>query len=443
MTSPPIALVSAAILLTLSGAARADDPVSGAAQSPGGPTIEVAPEHQKPPEPPAVAVGAGTVEDSKLVRGLSEQRGVRAEQSTTGTSVGGYAEAVVSGLQQGKNGEREWTADIPRLVLFVAHSFAKGVRFYSELEVEHAAGCAGCRGAVELEQAYVEAKLAGDSLGLRGGLVLMPMGIINQWHEPPIYLGAVRPRVETVVIPSTWRELGVGLFGTPRDWLRYEAYFVTGLDPAGFTSRGIGGGRQDGSLARANSWAGTARVEVEPLLGFVAGVSGYLSDAGANADVHAKDGDERSIDAPVLGWAADARWRRAGLEWKVLYAEWHLPESKQLMASFDEDGAPLVDAKSPVPTLVRGGYVELGYDVFHPFGLSHQIVPFARIERYDTQAAVPDGFAEDPSLRVTQLTFGAAYRPLQQVVVKVDYQLRYPTEGVDEGQLNFGLGCMY
>src|SRR5262249_3958364 len=150
-------------------------------------------------------------------------------------------------------------------------------------------------------------------LGLRAGVVLVPMGIINQWHEPPIFNGVERPAVDQVIIPTTWREGGLGIFGQPLEGVRYELYLVSGLDPTGFSAAaGIRGGRQSVSLATVNGLAVTGRVEVEPILGMVAGISGYFGNAGPNADLFDAAGHEVDPDIPVVGASADARIRREG-----------------------------------------------------------------------------------------------------------------------------------
>lgn len=440
------ALLALAASLPATAAAQAPAPPAG-----DGPTIEIAPEDSAPPPAakpgaPAVSLGAGVAPEHELVRGLTDQRFRSADASASSTAIGGYGEIQVRGTTAGREGERQWVADIPRLVLFVAHEFSDAFRAYTELEVEHSLSCASCPGAVELEQAYVDWRVLGDTLGLRAGLILVPMGIINQWHEPPVFHGVVRPRVDTAVIPSTWREIGVGAFGQPVDWLRYEAYLMTGLDPMGFSAGGVGGGRQNGGLARANAWAGVARVEVEPLLGVVFGASAYVSDLGPNASgqTFLRDANPVDLSLPAVGWAADARFRRSGLEFRAVFAEWRLPESRALMLSYDAAGAlNFPDASSPVPTVIRGGYVETAYDVLRPLGLSHQLLPFVRVEGYSTQAEVPEGYQANPQYSVRETTFGLSYRPIQQVVIKTDYQLRNVKLGFDQTQLNFGVGFMY
>jgi hypothetical protein len=366
-----------------------------------------------------------------------EQRMRAAAAAQSRTSIGGYGELTLSGDKAGKDGRREWVADMPRLVLFVAHQFNQKFRFYSELEVEHAIGNA------EFEQAYVDWKVLDDNLGLRAGIVLVPMGILNQWHEPPTYHGVFRPRVETTIIPSTWREIGAGFFGQPRDWLRYELYAMTGPDPMDFGGAGIRGGRQGGSFAKANAVAITGRVEVEPLLGWVIGASGYASEAGPNAATYDASGARTDLSMPVLGWDLDARWRRNGIEAKLLYAEFRVPNAAKLMEARNEAGAAIGNPLSPIARTTRGAYAELAYDVLRPFDLGHQLLPFVRVEAYDTQVSVPAPYVANPTFNVREYTFGLSYRPIQQVVVKADLQLRDKQLGMDESLVNFGLGFMY
>lgn len=444
--SPPAlaALVGLALSAFSPGADAQSPP-----KAPEGPVIELAPEHQNPqPEEPKkagmIGLGAAKAEDVELVRGLTDQRFRAALLSLTNTSIGGYGELLVRGNAAGREGETRWTADVARLVIFVAHTFTNDIRAYTELELEHSLSCPSCPGAVELEQAYLDWRLWGDYLGLRAGLVLVPMGIMNQWHEPPIFHGVVRPRVETVIIPSTWREIGIGLFGRPVEGLRYELYAATGLNPLAIRAGGLAASRQNGALASAKAWAATGRLEYEPLLGVVMGAAFYASDAGDNAAFYLRNHERVDVGVPLVGWAVDARWRRSGLEWKMLYAEWRLPQAKALMHTFDAaGGANFPDRTRPVATVMRGGYVEGAYDVLRPFGVDHQLLPFARLEFYDTQAAVPEGFTANPTFSVREYTFGASYRPIQQVVFKGDYQLRNRKLGLDERQINFGVGFMY
>ena len=83
----------------------------------------------------------------------------------------------------------------------------------------------------------------------RGDVDLVPMGFVNEMHEPTVYFGAERPEVERLILPSTWRENGVGAFGTIADRFHYRVYLINGMDGQGFSSNGLRGGRQNGSRA--------------------------------------------------------------------------------------------------------------------------------------------------------------------------------------------------
>ena len=388
------------------------------------------------PKLPAVAFGQGKVSDPDMLRGLRDLRFRTAEASRGRTSIGGYGELQVIGLRSGKGNPYEWTADVRRLVVFVAHSFTDSIRAYTELEVEHAK-------TAEIEQALVEWSVLDRYLGLRAGLVLLPMGMVNEVHEPPVFNGVTRPRVETVVIPSTWRELGAGVYGNPTEQLRYQLYAVTGLDPLLFDASGFANARGNGFQSKAKAWGVVGRVEYEPAIGFVVGADGYFGDMGKNGKFYLRDRSRVDVSAPVIGYSIDARLRRAGVEWKALFTEWYIPEAAALMHTFNQSGKPNYDAARPVPTRIRGAYIEGGYDVFYPFGLSHQLVPFARLEYYDTQSAVPDGYKRNQYYNIREYTFGVSYRPIREVVVKADYQLRDRRAGADETQANFGVGFMY
>src|SRR5690349_1257867 len=151
------------LLALLSFAARADaepddKPAAPPAKDESGPSIEIAPEHDQPApsEKPAISLGAGSADDHELVRGMTAQRFRSAAESSSSTSIGGYGEIQARGTTQGRDGAREWVADIPRLVVFVAHEFSESFRSYVEIEVEHSLSCPTCPGAVELEQAYID-----------------------------------------------------------------------------------------------------------------------------------------------------------------------------------------------------------------------------------------------------------------------------------------------
>lgn len=387
-------------------------------------------------------VDVGTrADEAALVRGLQDAR-----LESSGTVIGGYGQLQAKWLGVGPNPEYEGEATVRRLVLFVSHDFSNlgaPIRAYTELEWENAVAGDGQPGSVEVEQAFLEARVAGDALSVRGGLILVPFGIVNQWHEPPVFHGVDRPSLDQVLIPTTWRELGVGVTGKP-GIVRYELYAMTALDPTGFDDAGIVNGRTLGAVSPANAGALAGRFEVEPTLGLVAGASGYASDAGGAADWYDATGQKLDLSLPVLGAEVDARWRGYGVEARVLGAMFWLPESDDLMEAKKADGSPyFLDGAGVVPTRTRGGYVELGWNVLYFVDTAMEVVPFARLEHYDTQNAVPEGYEANPLRVVDEGTFGVTWRPIPNVAVKADVQLRDRKYGDDELGWNVGIGYMF
>lgn len=412
--------------------------------------------------PGGIGLGAQVDEDD-LMKGLQDAR----LHGVSNTVIGGYAQLNANLLSVGPGddgtgfGAPSATADVRRLVVFVAHTFSPWARFYTELEWEHALACRTCSGASEIEQAFVEIDVVKvgvsseetTAMTARAGLILIPMGIINQWHEPPIFHGVDRPRSEELVIPSTWRELGAGVVGSPLPGFNYELYLTTGLDPLGFDASGIGGGRKNGSFVDASSWMVSGRAEVEPFLGFLAGVSGVAGDTGGSVFGATRfidgNGDPRPLTLPLYGIAGDARVRRGGLEARTVVVGFFFPYAADLMTASLADGTPAFlppsSGKGAIATRTTAAQLEVAYDVLRllPVETEQQLLPFVRVDFTDTQNEVPDGFVKDESQTVKELTVGVSYRPFQQVVIKADGQLRNRALGLDEGQLNLGLGLMF
>src|SRR5690349_5634966 len=149
------------------------------------------------------------------------------------------------------------TADVGRFVLGASYAFDERTRFVSELELEHAVSSADDPGEVEVEQAYLERRL-GDQAFARAGLFLMPVGMLNENHEPTRYYGVFRNFVETAIIPSTWRELGASIEGNTASGVRWDVGLTTGSDLSKWdatSSEGIESPlaaiHQEGQLARA------------------------------------------------------------------------------------------------------------------------------------------------------------------------------------------------
>ena len=197
-----------------------------------------------------------------------------------GLSIGGYGEGSYS-AKVGDKGSNKDSADMKRIVLYAGYKFTDKILFNSELEFEHATTAA--KGQVSVEFASLDFFMD-TKANVRAGLVLMPMGFVNRIHEPVFYFGNNRPEVERYIIPSTWREMGAGLFGAITPSLTYTAYVVNGLDASKFTSNGIRDGRGGGSQAKAENFGYVARLDYDPavLPGVTVGGSAYVGDSGQN-----------------------------------------------------------------------------------------------------------------------------------------------------------------
>lgn len=404
------------------------------------PTLAHAEEAQQD-DGPSLELPESDPADEWLLRGMQDER-----KSRPGTTIGGYGQLNANWQKAGPDTPVEGEASVRRLVVFLAHQFDERFRVYTELEWENAIAGAGNQGAVEVEQVYVDWKLLDETLQLRAGLLLVPMGIINQWHEPSVFHGVERPLVDQVIIPTTWRELGAGVFGESGIF-RYEAYVVAAPDPTLLSRDGFSAARGLGALAKADGPAFTGRIEAEPALGLVFGASTFIGDMGGNGVFFDGDGDRVRLDLPIVGWSADARYRQHGWEARAMFAQFHMPENGTLLDVQREDGSPIFadPAGSGVPaTRMEGGYVEVAYDVLRLLADTHQqLLPFVRLEMANTQAAMPEGFDADPRFNVQMATYGLTYRPITQVVFKTDFQIVDRERGDDEWLANAGVGFMF
>lgn len=355
-----------------------------------------------------------------------------------GVSIGGYGEALyrnfASRADDGTRGAGADALDLARAVFYFGYKFERGIVFNSEIEYEHATTGEGSeeRGEVSVEFAYLEFPL-GKHLGLRAGQLLAPVGIKNELHEPTIYLGSRRPDVETLIIPSTWSEVGVGVFGETGP-LTWRAYVLASLDASGFTAEGIRAGRQGGSNSKAHDLALTTRLDWTPVPGLLVGGSFFGGDSGQGRE----DLSGRPVRARTTLFDLHAGWKSRGWQLSGLYAKGHVGDVARLNDALGLTGADSVGKTS------HGWYAEAGYDVLRGEARSEvSLTPFVRYERYGTQDAVPSGFARDPALRVGVATVGIEYKPIPNIVVKADYQDYKNDAGTGLDRFNVALGYIF
>ena len=350
-----------------------------------------------------------------------------------GVSIGGYGEWLGSFYdgedQSGDPSGKTDTLDDLRAVIYLGYKFSDRWLLNTEIEFEHASTSKS--GEASVEFAYLD-YLWRESLGIRAGLILVPMGLINEMHEPTTYLGANRPETERRIIPSTWRENGAGIFGS-LGALSYRTYVLNGLDAAGFSASGLRGGRQKGSKAKAEDLAWVGRLDWDPAPGLTLGLSAWLGQSGQ--DMRTDAGQAIGVKTQI--WEAHLDWRWRGLEVRGLWAQADLDDVAELNTELGLVGADSIGER------LEGGYVQVGWDLLAGRQGQQALIPFIRWENVDTQVRVPDGWMINPANQVKVLTVGMSYKPLEQIVVKMDWQQvdNRASTGVD--RFSLGLGYVF
>lgn len=347
-------------------------------------------------------------------------------QAKPGVSIGGYGEVIYQNYDGKKQDDSPANLtdrfDALRAIVYVGYRFTDRLIFNSEIEFEH--GSTEDNGDVSLEFGYLEYRHS-RPFGVRAGLLLSPMGFINEMHEPPTYLGTTRPETERQIIPSTWRENGVGILGEVGK-LEYRAYVINGFDGTGFEADGLREGRQDGSEAAARHFGAVARLGITPMPGFTVSASAY----------HGNSGQRDSLAAATTIWEAHAEFRRNGLELRGLYTQARVHDVDELNALNGFIGSESIGER------LSGWYLQAGFDVLRS-STTHQLIPFVRYESLNTQDRVPTGFSADPSNDRRILTVGFSWKPIPDVVLKADYQVNHNETETGVNQFNVALGYLF
>lgn len=327
------------------------------------------------------------------------------------TRLGGYAEMHLNKLENDLDGgEDKDEIDFHRFVLFLGHEFSERTRFYSELELEHSITGEDNEGEFELEQAYVEHDIAARHR-LKAGLFLMPVGLLNETHEPDTFYGVERNNVERNIIPTTWWEGGVAVAGEIAPGLSYDAALTSGLglDPEE-GQWAIRDGRQKVSEADASDPAYTARLKYTGIAGLELATSLQYQQ-----DVY-----QGALDDDVAATLVEAHmaYNKGPFGLRALYADWRL-----------DDG---------IETFRTGADEQEGWYVEPSWRLSTRWGVFARYSEWDNQA----GASLDSGYN--QWDMGLNYWLEENVVFKLDYQRQDAPEGKDQlDGINLGMGLSF
>ncbi|MBT1444250.1 porin [Shewanella sp. JM162201] len=321
------------------------------------------------------------------------------------TTIGGYGELHYNNIDNNLDHSKDKKEmDFHRFVLFFGHEFTKGTRFFSELELEHSLSGEGKKGEVELEQAYIEHDI-NQSLTGKAGLFLMPVGIINETHEPDTFYGVERNPVESNIIPATWWEGGLALNIKAAPGLAFDTAVTSGLSVD--ASYSIRGGRQKVSYAKTDDLAYTGRVKYT-------GVPGLELAASALYQTDLTQGKDGVDEASATMLEAHGIYSIGGFSIKALYAQWEIDGKEAEALGRDSQ---------------TGWYIEPAYRFNEQFGI------FARYNEWDTEA----GNDADTTKKMTN--FGINYWLHEHVVFKADYEKQ--SGAVDADGFNLGVGYQF
>jgi hypothetical protein len=348
-----------------------------------------------------------------------------------GTNIVGYGEMAYSKFRQSGDA----TADLTRFVFGFNHRFDERLTFHSEVEIEHAVVSSEDKGEAEIEQAWVNYKL-NDGVNFKGGLFLIPLGILNETHEPPTYYGVLRNQVETRIIPTTWRELGVGVHGMLGEGFRYDVGVTTSFDSGKLDDplTGIRSAHQEGSEANARNLAVYGALSYR-LPGLLVGGGVFSGDTGQNG---ASNPALQGVPARFTIWEVHGQYRIAGLDLQALYTAGTLGDADKVTAAlFAADPATAFAA----PQSMKGWYAQAAYHVFKKGNFD--VAPFVRYERIDIrQAEDPaNNLFQDPNNNERIKTLGVNFWVHPQVVLKADIQ-RYATDRTQDAY-RLGLGFTF
>jgi hypothetical protein len=347
-----------------------------------------------------------------------------------GLAVGGYGEFYFEDTIDGNN-----TADMYRFITYIGYKFSDKIVMNTELEFEHgttSSNYAGKGGSVSVEFAYLDFLLH-QNFNVRTGNLLVPMGFINQLHEPPFYRGNFRPAIERSIIPSTWRELGAGAHGQITSDMRYTAYVINGMNGAKFDEDGVRGGRQKGNRALWNDVGVVGALDYESAR-FGITASGYYG--GADHDL-ILDTNDQTIS--VSNWITEAHayWRGAGFEFRGLVAFSGIDGAEELGGV----------AMETIPEEQFGWYLEGAYDIAPLFAEQpgYRIEPWVRYEAYDLHAGVPEGAVADASQDRQSITAGVHFMPHAQVVIKGEWEHLTTANDADDAvdEVRVGAGFVF
>jgi hypothetical protein len=372
----------------------------------------------------AILVGFGTMfsQPENIEESITEQAAAQNaaqklfdEGTSNKLTIGGYGE-IHSNHPENGNGK----VDVHRLVTLFGYKFNDKVQFISEIEFEHVKE-------VYVEQAFMSYSIT-DNLNLRAGLMLIPMGIVNEYHEPTTFNGVERPGMDKSIVPSTWREIGFGINGRlDNASIKYQAYIFNGFSSNGLGgSNGLRSGRQKGAEAMFNESNLSTRIDYYGIGNLKVGFSGYFGNT--NVDV---DSDAPKVGISMVGF--DARYTNNRFGARGQYITASISDTEDYNTYYE----------SNLGSKLAGYYVEASYNLLET-SKTEKLDLFARYSNYDTHASVAGSLVANDAYDRNVLTTGLTWHVADGAAFKMDYQILGNESSDDTSSvLNFGVGVWF
>lgn len=365
-----------------------------------------------------------------------------------GLSIGGYAETNFNKVVKNGTSSSNDNFDFVRLVAYLGYKFTDKLVFNSEIEFEHAttdSTVSAGDGEVAVEFATLD-YLFDPRVNARGGLMLVPVGFINEVHEPPFYLGNVRPPVETQIIPTTWSANGVGLFGELAPGLLYKAYGITSFNAKGYRTLNLRDARQSGNRELASDWSFVGRTDYAFLPEWSGGGSLYVGTQGQNEEYGNPEVGFRQAGVLTQLYEIHTQVQTRGWWFRALGVTTLVDDAGIL--SIDQTINPSWETNpngQPIGKVLLGAYAEVAYDVM-PWLLPETVqylAPWFRYSWLDTNNKVAAGFLRDRAARRNYYELGIQYKPIPQVVLKADYHIQDAEKGTLPYEMRMGGGLVF
>ncbi|MGY8946100.1 MAG: hypothetical protein ACKVJS_03480 [Flavobacteriales bacterium] len=351
----------------------------------------------------------------------SEKQILSLQSIASGLSIGGYGEMTYNDPDSGAS-----ELDVQRLVMLFAYKFDDRVSFITEIEFEHVKE-------VYVEQAFLNYGIS-DNFNLRGGLMLVPMGIINEYHEPTTYNGVERPSLNNKLVPTTWREMGIGFTGRINSMsLKYQAYIMNGFvsyngDYKLKGTNGLRSGRQKGAKSVGSNANFSTKIDYYGLPGLKLGLSFYK-------------GKTQTTDKSIVGsqvgvsmLGLDARYIKNKFSARAEYIDASLNDTDLYNKLSGKD----------LGSKMAGYYIEGAYNLL-PTISRQKLDVFVRYEDFDTHSNVSGSLVKNPLFHRKETTFGLSYHLSDGAVFKVDWQSKGTAvlDSESKGQFNMGIGVFF